>query len=127
MSLQLKKAELLAKWRELPESNPAQFMEALPYKHKGSTYGEDGIRIDGSPEFIFAVLSKLKQLLPLENEITRLSASFNEIAERVKVDGGVEFGGGTGKYCCYIRLAQRGQEAQMCNLFLAGVAGRSVK
>lgn len=115
--MKLKKAELLAKWKNLPEANPAKSMRPLPYKHEGSTYGNDGIRIDGSPEFIFAVLSRLKDLLILENSVTRLQASFNEIAERTKVGDGVEFGAGTGSYCCYVRAAMRGEEGSMAEGF----------
>ena len=104
----MKNAELLKMWEDLEDANPAAVIQPMTSGHEGSTYGEDGIRIDGSEAFIRAVLSKLKDLLVLENNCTRLAASYNEIAERRKTATGVEFGGGTGRYCCYIRAALRG-------------------
>jgi len=48
-------------WQSLEPGQPiAPHFEPLPSKSKGSSYGACGIRIDGSPEFIDAVLSRLK-------------------------------------------------------------------
>lgn len=100
----------LQKWASL-EANQAimPHFEAIPYKSTGSSYGACGIRIDGSPEFIDAVLSRLKDLIDGENCLTRL-----ELARNV-VDGsklGKAFGKASkGAECCYIRLHQRGGEA----------------
>jgi hypothetical protein len=50
------KAGALAHWRSLPEGVPIK-AHAIAYKATGSTYGHDGIRIEGSREFIDSVLA----------------------------------------------------------------------
>jgi len=112
----MKKAEALARWRELPEGlNPLAEMIPIPYKAEGSKYGACGIRIDGTPAFIDAVLSNLKDLLDGENAVTRLGLARNE------VDGS---GIGkalpnkeTGAEVCYIRLHERGREGSIASGF----------
>jgi hypothetical protein len=112
----MKKAEALARWRELPEGlNPLAEMIPIPYKAEGSKYGACGIRIDGTPDFIDAVLSNLKDLLDGENAVTRLGLARNE------VDGS---GIGkalpnkeTGAEVCYIRLHERGREGSIASGF----------
>ena len=106
------KAEVLQAWRELePGQDPLQHMTPLPYKAKGSTYGACGIRIDGNPQFIDAVLSNLQTLIPGENNVTRLGLSRNAVN-----------GEGLDKSftnqarnaeCCYIRLHVRGAQGAM--------------
>ena len=80
--------------------------DAIPAKASGSTYGACGIRIDGNPAFIEAVLSRIKDLISLENPVTRLAFSRNPVN-----------GSGVNKNfnnaarnaeCCYIRLHMRG-------------------
>jgi hypothetical protein len=86
-------------------------MEPIAYKARGSRYGACGVRIDGTPEFIDAVLSNLKPLLAGENCTTRL-----ELARAV-VDGSgigkVLDNAATHAECCYIRLHTRGHESQI--------------
>jgi len=118
------KAEQIEHWRGLPENqNPMPHMAAIPYKAEGSRYGACGIRIDGNPAFIDAVLSNLKAVLAGENGTTRL-----ELA-RHTVDGS-----GIGKALnnadegaevVYIRLHERGGEAQMMNAFIEGARTRT--
>jgi hypothetical protein len=108
----MKKAEALKHWDRLPENLPIMpHFTPLPYKAKGSTYGACGIRIDGTPEFIDAVMSRLKDLMEAENETTRLSLA------RTPVDGatlGKTFANKeTQAEVCYIRRATRGHEAQI--------------
>ena len=105
----MKKSDALNHWRNLPENvDPLPMMDVIPYKASGSRYGACGIRIDGNPEFIDAVLSNLKSLLAGEGVETRLGLS------RSTVDGS-----GLGKSLpnamkgaevCYIRLCERGHE-----------------
>ena len=104
----MKKAETLAHWKELQPTDPLPLMRPIPYKAAGSTYGACGIRIDGTPEFVDAVLSNLKSLIAGENCFTRLALA------RSVVDGS-----GIGKITpnavhhaevCYVRLHQRGDE-----------------
>jgi len=99
----VKKSELLAKWRTLkPSKNLLAVMKPLPEKHEGKTFGLDGIRIDGSEEFIFEVMSRLTDLIDGENNITRLHLS---IADCEKAEA--PFNKGNGGHVCYIRLAMR--------------------
>lgn len=118
-----KEAELM-KWRGMNERiNPLPHMEAIPYKATGSRYGACGIRIDGNPEFIDAVLSNLQDLLAGEGIGTRL-----ELA-RHTVDGsgiGKDLpNAGTGAEVCYIRLHQRGREGAMLQAICAGARSRA--
>ena len=110
------KAENLKHWKDLEKNqNILKHFEPIPYKAKGSRYGACGIRIDGSPQFIDAVLSRLTDLIAGENHLTRL-----ELA-RSKVDGsklGKKFENQTDDAeCCYIRLHVRGGEAQRASAF----------
>lgn len=106
----MKKCDLLHHWRGLPENmDPMPHFEPVPYKSTGSTYGACGVRIDGTPEFIDAVLSRLKPLLQGECADTRLAltrrpASSDFKATPNSVDRGE---------VCYIRLHERGHEAKI--------------
>ncbi|MFH1635797.1 MAG: hypothetical protein ABIG63_17535 [Chloroflexota bacterium] len=110
----MKKEDTLKHWQALPENqNPLANMTPIAYKTRGSRYGACGIRIDGNPQFIDAVLSRLKPLIAGENHVTRL-----ELARNV-VDGS-----GIGKAlpnqddgaeCCYIRLHMRGREGAIAS------------
>lgn len=107
------KAGELARWATLPDANPLKAMEIIPYKSAGSKYGACGIRIDGTPEFIDAVLSKLKELIDGENAMTRL-----ELARSVVDGSGINKklpNATNGAECCYIRLHERGDEGKIMN------------
>lgn len=101
-------------WQSLKPNKPIlPHMRPIPYKSSGSRYGACGIRIDGNPEFIDAVLSRLKDLLEGEAQTTRLELARNEVDGR-----------GIGKTldnmdlnaeCVYIRLHERGHEAKILN------------
>lgn len=57
----MKKSEVLDYWKSLKRRR--KFASApVPYKHKGSTFDQDGIRITGSRKFIDAVLSRLTDI-----------------------------------------------------------------
>lgn len=108
----MRKSETLAAWRALPDGLPIlPHMQPIPYKARGSTYGACGIRIDGTPEFVDAVLSRLKDVLAGENAVTRLALARNVVD-----------GSGIGKALpnsakgaevCYVRLHMRGHEGSM--------------
>lgn len=111
MAKATKKSESLRQWRSLPAGqNPLKYMQPIPYKARGSRYGACGVRIDGNPQFIDAVLSCLKDLLQGENHFTRLELARNQVDGNglgkcfENADRGAE--------CCYIRLHVRGHEAQ---------------
>ena len=110
----MKKNEALKHWASLPENmDILPHFEAIPYKASGSKYGACGIRIDGSPKFVDAVLSRLKDLIDGENHETRLGLARNPI------DGsklGKAFHNQTdGAECCYIRLHERGNEGKIAS------------
>jgi hypothetical protein len=100
----------LARWMatadDYKDVNLLKHMDAIPYKSSGSSYGACGIRIDGNPEFVNAVMARLTDLVDGENGSTRL-----ELA-RHKVDGsglGKEFNKCShDAEVVYIRLHQRG-------------------
>lgn len=102
----LDKAQALQHWRSLEPVDPAPAMQAIPYKTTGSKYGYSGIRIDGTREFIDAVLSNLKTLIGHENGSTRLELNYTEVVDR-------ESGYPTGNWVCYVRVHERGGQAQM--------------
>lgn len=110
----MKKAETLEAWKSMQPGQPMlRHMQAIPYKSRGSNYGACGIRIDGNPVFVDAVLSHLKELLDGENHVTRLGLA------RTKVDGsgiGKDLpNADTGAEVCYIRLHVRGREGMMAS------------
>lgn len=109
----MKKNEMLEHWRGLPPNQPLQ-VTPVPYKHQGSTYAEDGIRITGTKEFIDSVLSCLKPLLSYEGVETRLQVVYKESQDRGT-------GAALGSYNCYIQVHERGREAKMMGAFLEGV------
>jgi hypothetical protein len=110
----MKKSETLELWRRLsPGLNPLPKMSAIPYKARGSRYGACGIRIDGNPEFIDAVLSNLKALLDGENHLTRLELSRNEVDGR-GLDKSFD-NADTAAQVCYVRLHQRGNQGTMAS------------
>ena len=114
--MKTRKAGGMAHWRALPENqNPLAVMTPIPYKATGSTYGACGVRIDGSPEFIDAVLSRLKPLLAGENQVTRLGFSRSEVdgSKLGKTFGNAASRAGKPAEVCYIRLHIRGREGAM--------------
>jgi len=103
----MKKDEALQHWRELPESQMIlPYFTPIQAKAKGSTYGACGIRIDGNPQFVDAVLSRLKDLMQGENRITRLALARNAVDGKGvnKTFSNAE----SNAECCYIRLHMRG-------------------
>ena len=109
----MKKQDALRHWKTLEPKAILAHMQPIPYKSTGSSYGACGIRIDGTPEFIDSVLSRLKDVIDGENHVTRLELARN------KVDGS-KLGKKFDKACndaevCYIRLHMRGGEGAMAS------------
>lgn len=109
----MRKAETLHHWRGLEPGQPVK-ASPVPYRHKGSTYDQDGVRICGSREFIDSVLSNLKTLLDAENNRTRLGIVYKASTDR---ETGKELGGES--WNCYVQVHERGREAQMVNALLS--------
>lgn len=111
----MKKDEALSHWKALPDGLPIlPHFHPIPYKAEGSKYGACGIRIDGNPAFVDAVLSRLKDLLDGENQVTRLGLARNPVAAPT-VNGKTKafHNAESSAECCYIRLHMRGREGGM--------------
>jgi hypothetical protein len=104
----MQKAEFIAHWEGIEADQDVRPC-AVPYKHEGSTYAEDGIRVTGSREFIDSVLSRLKGLLELENGETRLQVVYKESLDRVT---GRPLGD---SFNCYVQVHKRGGQSIMAN------------
>jgi hypothetical protein len=110
------KSQALQRWRQLDANqNPLTHMRMIPYKSEGSRYGACGVRIDGNPQFVDAVLSCLKALLAGENQMTRLELSRNAVKPAlgrsfVNRDSDAEV--------CYIRLHERGGEGMIAQALM---------
>ena len=110
------KAEMLAHWGRV-EPNQVLRPGVVPYKHKGSTFDQDGIRITGSKTWIDAVLSRLTDLLTYEGIDTRLQVSYrqsNDKAGNLIPDA----------YNCYVQVHQRGSEGAIMQAYLQGNTGK---
>ena len=104
------KKEALNHWRGMPANlDPMQHMDAIPYKTTGSRYGACGVRIDGNPDFVDAVLSCLKSMLAGESVHTRLELARREVQNDFKATPNA----GRGAEVCYIRLHERGNEGKI--------------
>ena len=103
----MRKAEILKHWQALDADLPIKPCPVL-YKHKGSTFDEDGIRITGSRVFIDSVLSTLKGLLSCENGKTRLQLAYSQSVCK-------ESGRKLDSFQCYVQVHDRGPQAQMVN------------
>lgn len=106
----MRKAEMLEHWGELAPEQPVD-VRPVEYRHRGSTFADDGIRLTGTKSFIDSILSRLKDLLEYEGRSTRLQVSYQESKDR-------ETGLLTGSWNCYIQVHYRGPEAQMVNQLL---------
>lgn len=117
----MKKAQFLAYLQQLMGMavKPLKFA-VIPYKHEGSTYGEDSIRLTGSKEFIEAVLQRLgpADLLANENLTTRLQVAYQQVKDKqgVLIDGA---------FACYIQVHERGGDAQMANQMVGKIISSS--
>ena len=113
----MRKKEMLERWQGI-ERDRALAPAAVPYKHKGSTYDQDGIRITGSQAWIDSVLSRLADLLKFENGSTRLQVVYKRSTDR---HTGAEIDG----FNCYVQVHERGSEAQMMHAVFQGAVERT--
>ena len=97
------KKDIMNYWKALQANNPL-FVKPIPYEHKGSTYGEDGIRITGSPQFITSVISHLKDFITFEAPQTKLAVSYRETASPSKI----AVGQNKTSFVFYIAVKERG-------------------
>lgn len=99
------KAQILKYWKTLGGEQPIP-MKAIKYDHKGSTYGEDGIRITGSPNFIQAVLGKLRELLRYEGPETKLGVVYRQTFSKKREAMGLS----PISFVFYIQARERGKK-----------------
>jgi hypothetical protein len=113
----MKKADALTHWKQLPDGmDPLEHMTPILYKSEGSRYGACGIRIDGNPQFIDAVLSRLKDIIDGENHVTRLELARNPVkATEINGQRKAFHNSDTGAEVCYIRLHMRGREGAIAS------------
>lgn len=81
------KEDIMKFWKSLKPDSPLN-ITPIKSSHKGSTYGEDGVRITGSPNFISSVLGKLKPFLDYEAKNTKLSVSYRETQSPSQIEKG---------------------------------------
>lgn len=111
----MKKANILSHWKSL--TRPLELTpRPVPYRHQGSTYDQDGIRITGSRAFIDAVLSRLTDMLAFENGRTRLQVSYQEATDK-------ESGRPLGSWSCYLQVHERGAQAPTTDALADLLAG----
>lgn len=73
-----KKEDVLRHWGQIPPNKPFTNLRIVPTSHQGSTLGFDGIRVTGSSEFIDCILARLKDLIPMEGQGTRLQLIYKQ-------------------------------------------------
>lgn len=114
----LGKKAFLDHWRGMKRRKKL-VVQPVPYKHEGSTFDQDGIRITGSRQFIDAILSRLTELLDYENGGTRLQLNYQQATDR-------KTGEPLDSWTCYIQVHERGDEAKAVNAFASALAGKPV-
>jgi len=87
----MKKDEIIHNWKMLPRDSEID-MGTVPYGHKGSAFNIDSVSIRGSEKFIDSILSRIKPILSMEKDTTRIKVSREN-----------------GK--CFIQAHERGPEA----------------
>lgn len=101
----MEKKVALQRWHDIPENQPIlPHFTPIAADAKGSTFGACGIRISGNPEFIDAVLSRLKDLLAAEAGSTRLSLARNAVKPVFDKQWG---NADTDAETCYIQIRER--------------------
>lgn len=93
-----KKADVLSFWKNLKPNLPVK-MEAVAPNHTGTRFRSDGLRITGSPEFINSIISRLKDMIYLENERQRVDVEYRQAEPK---PGDLEK-----KYVFYMHLVKR--------------------
>lgn len=109
----MEKKEALIRWQSLePDQAILPHFTPIAADARGSTFGACGIRISGNPEFIDAVLSRLKDLLAAEAGATRLNLSRQPV-KPVSITSGDSVvdkkwkNADTDAETCYIQIRER--------------------
>ena len=72
-----KRARFMNYWRSLQNNTPL-LMQPIPKDHRGTTKGEDTVRVSGSAAFITSIMSRLKDLLLMDNDKRKLQVTFRQ-------------------------------------------------
>lgn len=99
----ISKDEIIKMWSSINPETPIS-IKPISKDHVGSTYGEDGVRITGSPQFINSILGKIKSLLNHETTTTKLVVSYRETQSPSQV----ERGNLKKSYVFYVQTKERG-------------------
>lgn len=97
------KEQIVDYWKNLRPDMPIQ-IRPIGYAHKGSTYGEDGMRLTGSPQFIASVIARLKEFLNYETPNTKLAVTYRQTESPSQM----AMGQNKTSYVFYIAARQRG-------------------
>lgn len=105
----MEKKEALRRWQNLTPDQPIlPHFTPIPADARGSTYGACGIRISGNPEFIDAVLSRLKDLIAAEAGSTRLTLNRSQVKPTTVNDQTKQWkNADTDAETCYIQIRER--------------------
>ena len=76
-SWRMDKNQVLQYWQSL-RPGPIQFDAIQPGK-KGSTFGEDGLRLTGSKAFIDSILARVKDIMQYESPHTKLNVVYRQV------------------------------------------------
>jgi hypothetical protein len=74
-----KKPEILQMWKNLRPGIPIYMTPMVKNGPNSHSYAEDGVRINGSWQFISAILSRIKDIMAYENPNTKLRLSFRGV------------------------------------------------
>lgn len=109
----MEKKDAIRRWQNLEADQPIlPHFTPIAADARGSTFGACGIRISGNPEFIDAVLSRLKDLLAAEAGSTRLNLSRQPV-KPVTINSGDSVvdkkwnNADTDAETCYIQIRER--------------------
>lgn len=72
------KDQAMQYWQSLRPNGPLLFDPIEPGQ-KGSTFGEDGIRLTGSRKFIDSVISRFKDVMQYETPATKLNVVYRQV------------------------------------------------
>lgn len=118
----MQKQEIMRMWAENPVVKEGKLkVKPISYKHEGSTFDHDSIRITGSKYFIWGIMSRLKDLLEYEGDDTRLQLALNDCKD--KETGEII----DDSFNAYIQVHMRGDEARMTNGFVRAIKEKKHK
>lgn len=82
-SWRMEKDQIMQYWQQLRPNDPIAYDPMKPGQ-KGSTFGEDGLRLTGSRRFIDSVLGRVKDIMHFENPSTKLNVVYRQVQYRGK-------------------------------------------